>query len=149
MKKKIFRSRILYYFSIIVNVIVLLFLAINFKEEYEYAFRNRSFKNVEFFYLFAVLGVLLVNILSLISLTFKGEKSIIIIRINLIIIIGFFLFKLSEVNLFISQNPEVERSDFILYLSFVLFFAGYFYFVEKLKYIKPYNEIEQIGQNEE
>jgi hypothetical protein len=147
MRKKIFKSNILYIFSLVVNLIIIFFLAINFKEEYGLNIKNRNFQNVEFFYFFSILIFLFINVLSLISLIFNMKRTILIIRLNLSLIIVFFLFKLSQVNILTTQNSDIEREDFVTFFLFILFSVGYFYFVEKFKYKDVYNEIEEIGKH--
>lgn len=147
MKREIFRSNILHIFSIVVNIIIIFFLTINFKEEYSHTIKNWNFQHVEFFYFFSIIAAVIINTLSLISLIFNMKKALLIIRLNLIMMIGFFLFKLSEVNLLNNQNSDIEREDFITFFLFILFFGVYFYIVERFKYKEFYDEIEEMGKH--
>lgn len=61
--------------------------------------------------------------------------------------IGFFLFKISQVNLLTSQNSDIEIEDFATFFPFILFFGGYLYIVERFKYKALDDEIENIGKH--
>ncbi|WP_131401719.1 hypothetical protein [Chryseobacterium sp. JM1] len=75
------------------------------------------------------------------------KRTIQIIRINLIMMVGFFLFKISQVNLLTSQNADIEREDFATFFPFILFFGGYLYIVDRFKYKDLDDEIESIGKH--
>lgn len=148
MSKRIFKYKGIYYFSIIFNFIITFFIVLNIKEEYKYLLEIRTFKNVEMFYFIIVFIFFILNLLSIIFLLFKYEKTIPLIRLNLILMLCFFLFKLTHVNFNTNINVDIEREDFITFIIILFNISLYFFIVEKFKVkINIFeSEIDKIGE---
>ncbi|NML71403.1 hypothetical protein HHL23_16560 [Chryseobacterium sp. RP-3-3] len=145
MKGKVFQYKIVYWLSILINLI--------FSAVFGFASVNRIVTNSflikrDIIYSLSIIIIAILSIIGLVSLIIKYKQSIRIFSYTLILLIITFTFGILE-SIFIRKNFGNDTSDYILVPILYLIMIGLFILIQKSKFKdnSVFLEIEEIGKH--